>query len=171
VVEMAHSKGVWVQGEVGGMVGTYTVNKEKNIEIPLADINDVVEFVKQTGVDSIAAAVGTAHGIYQNEDINFDLLNEVIKITKTPFVLHGGSGIEDEKIKQAIKAGVDVINIGTDIKVAFCSSLIKNCSSHPEETDPRNLLKPTIEEVARVAMIKMELFGSANRIQISEITT
>ncbi len=171
VVEMAHSKGVWVQGEVGGMVGSYLVNKNKKIDIPLADVKDVARFVKETGIDSIAAAVGTAHGVYQNEDINLPLLKEIVAKTKISFVLHGGSGIEDAKIKQAIKSGVDVINIGTDIKVAFCSSLIKNCLANRHETDPRNLLRPTIDEVAKAVKAKMKLFGSVNRIDVGKIVT
>lgn len=160
VVEFGHSKGVWVQGEVGAMVGGHgSVGGE--IDIPKAKLEDVIRFVEETGVDTIAAAIGTAHGAYTNEAIDFELLRKIKEKVKIPFILHGGSGNDDNEMRQAIKGGVDVINIGTDIKVAFCQTLVKNCQEHPDETDPRNLLSPTIAAVEAVAAAKMKLFGCA----------
>lgn len=171
VVEVAHSRGVWVQGEIGAIVGGHGDNGKKLKNIPLAKVGDVVEFVKATKVDTIAAAVGTAHGVYTNEDIKFSLLKEIITKVKKPFVLHGGSGVADEKIKRAIKEGVNIINIGSDIKIAFCTTLINNCLKNRKETDPRKLLKPTIEAVEKVVYDKMKLFGSAGQIKIKEVET
>lgn len=164
VVAVAHARNVWVQGEIGSIVGAHG-KVEGNITefIPLADAKDVIKFVKKTGVDTLAAAVGTVHGAFDNEDINFGLLREIINKTKLPFILHGGSGVEDKKIKRAIKEGVRVINIGTDIKVAFSRTLIKTCLANKKETDPRKLLKPTIKAVEEVVFNKMKLFGSAGR--------
>ena len=170
VVEVAHAKNVWVQGEVGAIVGGHgTVGYE--IEIPLANVDEVVRFAKETKVDVIAAAIGTAHGIYKNQDIKINLLKEIKARTKKPFVLHGGSGNSDQKIKKAIKEGVNVINIGSDIKIAFCKTLIDTCSKNKKETDPRNLLKPTIEAVEKVVFNKMKLFGSANKVYLKDIET
>jgi fructose-bisphosphate aldolase class II len=171
VVEVAHSRNVWVQGEVGAIIGGHGNIGSKIKDIPLAKIEDVVKFVKETGVDTIAAAVGTAHGVYSNEDIKFPLLDEITKRIKKPFVLHGGSGIADAKIKRAIKEGVNIINIGSDIKIAFCQTLIGNCLKNKKETDPRNLLRPTIGAVEKVVYNKMKLFGSAGRIKAKEIET
>jgi len=171
VVEVARTKGVWVQGEVGAMVGGHGFKGNKIKKIPLANIEEVVKFVKQTKVNTIAAAVGTAHGIYDNEDIKLPLLKQIREKVKTPFVLHGGSGVENKKIKQAIKQGVNIINIGSDIKVAFCQALIINCLKNRKETDPRNLLKPTINAVEKVVLNKMKLFGSAGQVEIEEIET
>ncbi len=160
VVEFGHSKGVWVQGEVGAMVGGHgSVGGE--IDIPKAKLEDVIRFVEETGIDSIAAAIGTAHGAYTNEAIDLELLRKIKEKVKIPFVLHGGSGNDEKEMKDSIKAGVDIINIGTDIKVAFCETLIKNCKEHPDETDPRNLLSPTIAAVEAVVSGKMKVFGSA----------
>jgi len=170
VVDVAHSKGVWVQGEVGAMVGGHG-SKGKKLDIPLANPEDVIEFVKQTNVDTIAAAIGTAHGIYENEDVKFDLLREIKIKTKKPFVLHGGSGVDDKKIKQSIKQGVNIINIGSDIKFVFCHTLIENCLKNREETDPRNLLRPTIKAVEKVVIERMKLFGSAGQVSIREVET
>jgi len=171
VVEVGHSKGVWVQGEVGAMIGGHGDLGGKIKGIPLADPAEVIEFVKKTKVDTIAAAIGTAHGVYDNEDIKFPLLKKIRENTTKPFVLHGGSGVANAKIKKAIKAGVDIINVGSDIKLAFCQTLIKNCAKNKKETDPRNLLRPTIGAVEKVVFNKMKLFGSAGRVVVDTIET
>lgn len=171
VVEVAHARGIWVQGEIGAMVGGHGGAGKKIKNIPLADAEEVAKFVKATKVDTIAAAVGTAHGVYTNEDIKFSLLKEIKEKVKKPFVLHGGSGVADEEIKKAIKEGVNIINIGSDIKIAFCSSLINNCLKNKKETDPRNLLAPTIEAVEKVVYGKMKLFGSAGQVKEREVET
>ena len=171
VIDLAHRKRVWVQGEVGAMTGGHGKAGDKIMNIPIARIEDVVKFVQETKVDTIAAAIGTAHGIYENEDILLDLLKEIKSKTKIPFVLHGGSGVENAKIKNAIKEGVNIINIGSDIKLAFCTTLIDICQKNKSETDPRNLLRPTIKAVKKVVIEKMKLFGSAGRIEIEEIET
>ena len=127
VIKVAHAKNVWVQGEVGAIVGSHGDVKSKLKEIPLAKLDEVIEFVKQTKVDTIAAAIGTAHGIHTNEDIVFSLLKAIKRKVNIPFVLHGGSGVPDAKMKKAIKEGVDIINVGTDLKLAFCQTLIEVC--------------------------------------------
>ena len=170
VVEIGRAKNVWVQGEVGVIVGGHG-QKGKDLKIPLAELKDVVQFVKETKVNTIAAGVGTAHGVYAEEDIKFSLLKSIKEKTKIPFVLHGASGIEDKKIKRAIKIGVNIINIGSDIKIAFSKTLINNCIKNKKETDPRNLLRPTIKAVEDVVFNKMALFGSAGKIDVGEVKT
>lgn len=171
IVKLGHSRGVWVQGEVGAIVGGHGNLTGKLKKIPLADPIEVIRFVEETKVDTIAAAIGTAHGIYESEDVKIELLRAIKKKIKKPFVLHGGSGIANSKIKNAIKEGVNIINIGSDIKIAFCRTLIKNCINNKNETDPRNLLRPTICAVEEVVFNKMKLFGSAGRVTIKEIET
>lgn len=170
IVEFAHGKNVWVQGEVGAMVGGHGMSGD-SIEIPLADLDEVVEFVKETKVDTIAAAIGTAHGTYKNEKINFDLLRGIKEKAQCVFVLHGGSGVENGEIRKAIKEGVDIVNIGTDIKTAFCQTLIKNCRENSDETDPRKLLKPTIDAVKEVVIEKMKVFGSYQQVFVPKMQT
>lgn len=171
VVRVAHAKRVWVQGEVGAMVGGHGGINGKLKKIPLVSLAEVIKFVHETKVDTIAAAVGTAHGVYENEDIVFSLLRAIKKAVTIPFVLHGGSGVDHSKIRKAIKAGVNIINIGTDLKIAFCQTLIKVCLENKDETDPRNLLKPTIKAIEKVVFEKMKLFGSAGRFVVGEMET
>ena len=171
VVKVAHAKHVWVQGEVGAMMGGHGDISGKLKRIPLASLEDVIKFVRETKVDTIAAAIGTAHGIYSNEDIVFSLLKAIKKAIAIPFVLHGGSGVLNSKVKKAIREGVNIINIGTDLKVAFCQALIKNCLENKNETDPRNLLRPTVKAIEKVVYEKMKLFGSAGQFIIGGIET
>jgi len=171
VVEFAHRKKAWVQGEVGAIMGGHGSISGRIDNIPIADPADVIGFVKKTNVDTIAAAIGTAHGVYDNEDVRIDLLKKIKEETKIPFVLHGGSGVDVNIIKNAIKEGVNIINIGSDIKIAFCRTLIKNCRDNPKETDPRNLLRPTIKAVEDTVFKQMEIFGSAGRIEFRDIET
>jgi fructose-bisphosphate aldolase class II len=171
VVKVAHARRVWVQGEIGAIRGGRGDVTGKLKNIPLAKLEDVIKFVRETKVDTIAAAMGTAHGIYSNEDIVFSLLKAIKKEITIPLVLHGGSGINNQKIIKAIKEGVRIINIGTDLKIAFCQELIKVCLKNKKETDPRNLLKPTINAVEKVVLEKMKLFGSAGRFAVGQMET
>lgn len=171
VVDMAHRRDVWVQGEVGAMIGGHGDITKKLGDIPIAKAEDVALFVNETEVDTIAAAIGTAHGVHEDEDILIDLLKDIKAKTKRPFVLHGGSGVSEKKIQESIKHGVNIINIGSDIKIAFSNTLKKTCQDNPDENDPRNLLKPSIAAVKKVVIHNMELFGSAGRIDIGEVET
>ena len=108
---------------------------------------------------------------YDNEDIDIELLKKIKKATNIPFVLHGGSGVPEDKIKAAIKEGVNIINIGSDIKIAFSSTLKKTCKDLQDENDPRNLLRPTIEAVKKVVLKQMELFGCTKQIYIGDFET
>ncbi|MCK5416553.1 class II fructose-bisphosphate aldolase family protein [Candidatus Parcubacteria bacterium] len=161
----AKKYGAWVQGEVGPIMGGHGKIGGKLKSVPIADLNEVVEFVKKTNVDTLAAAVGTAHGVFCNETILMQLLRDIKQKTKKPFVLHGGSGVDIFKIKKSIKEGVNIINIGTDIKVAFSETLKKTCKENKHETDPRNLLRPTIEAVEKVVLQSMKIFGSVNQVK------
>ncbi len=89
VINVARPKGVWVQGEIGAMIGGHDKanGPHKLKRIPIAKLSEVIKFVRETKIDTIAAAVGTAHGIYENEYIDFDLLKDIKKMTKKVFVL------------------------------------------------------------------------------------
>ncbi len=165
-VKEAKKYNAWVQGEVGPIMGGHGKVGGKIKNVPIADLDDVIEFVKETKINTLAAAIGTAHGVFTNEDVIIPLLKEIKNKTKKPFVLHGGSGVDARKIRQGIKEGVNVINIGTDIKVAFSETLKETCRKNKHETDPRNLLRPTISAVEKVVLRSMKLFGSVNQVSL-----
>lgn len=159
VVNYAHKKGVWVQGEIGVIKGGHGLVGDRIGEVPLANLEDVIKFVSATGIDTVACAVGTAHGSFCDENISFELLETIKSSIKQPFVLHGGSGVENRQIKKAIRMGVNIINVGTDVKVAFCESVIKASVDNKKETDPRVLLGSAVDAVRKVVVKKMMLFS------------
>jgi len=115
VVEAAHSIGVFTEAELGRIfrIGS----SEDNQTNQLADPEESLIFVKETGVDSFAPAVGTAHGIYKNKPvINFERIKEIRSKINIPLVMHGGSTIPEDMIRQAIACGIRKINVGTELK-------------------------------------------------------
>lgn len=160
VVNYAKKRGVWVQGELGEIKGGHGKVAKRIGSVPLANPENVIEFVKATNIDTFSAAIGTAHGSFEDENISYELLASIKNKLSKPFVLHGGSGVPDRQIKKAIKMGVNIINVGTDVKVAFCEGVIKQAIANRTETDPRILLTPTVNEVSKMVYKKMKLFGS-----------
>lgn len=162
VVEYAHKKQVQVEAELGHISGV-----EENISSSrevLTDPKEAAEFVNRTGVDSLAIAVGTAHGVYKGKpEIRFDIIQNIRQLVNVPLVLHGCSGVPEEDVKQAIKCGICKINIATDIKIAFADELKKFFVSQPDETDPRKYFKPAIKAVKEVVKSKIHMAESCNK--------
>jgi len=170
VVEYAKKKNpeILIEGEVGYLRGSSEVHKEK-VEIKKSDLtkpNQAREFVKKTGVDSLALAIGTVHGIdAEVEKLHLDRLEEIQKtIPDTFLVLHGGSGVSDDDIKRAIELGIVKININTELRVAYAGGLEKEMREHPEEVKPYKILAPSIEAMKKVVGEKIDLFGSIGKI-------
>ena len=127
VVEIAHAAGVTVEGEIGtiGAIGNSDEGGVTNITYTRPE--DVVDFVEKTGVDCLAIAIGTAHGIYPKgytPKLQLELLEEIKKIAPVPLVLHGGSNNPDDEIAKACKIGIAKVNISSDIKYAYFKKLI-----------------------------------------------
>jgi len=168
VVDYAHRRGVFVQGEIGRIVKGKKEVKKLAIrpEEFLTDPAEAVEFVKKTKVDTLAVAIGNVHGVYKMlygvPKLNLTRLKEISQKIKIPLVLHGASGIPEKEIGQAIKLGVTIINIDTEIRMAFVNTLKKTLESK-EEYDPRKILRPSIEAVKKVVGEKIKLVGSRNK--------
>ncbi len=162
-VEYAKSKNpnIIVEGELGYLRGESKLQKEK-IEIrpeDLADPKQAQEFVKETKVDMLAPAVGNIHGIALSEpQLDFERIAQIKKSAGVPLVLHGGSGIEPQDIKKAISAGISIVHINTDIRVAYVEALKKSLAQNPDETTPYKLYPLVIEAVQRVVEGKLKIF-------------
>jgi len=163
VVEWAHQREVWVQGEVGALLGGHGEKGELPDEVPLANPAEVQRFAKETGVDTIAAAVGTAHGIFTNEKINLALIKQIRELVDIPLVLHGASGTNDSDLQLAIEVGVRIVNIGSYIKEAFTQAVIKTACQNQTETDPRKILTPGITAVEAVVKQRLDVLGASGK--------
>lgn len=164
VVEYAHAHGVQVEAELGRLGG-----REENIDVmdyesSLTDPEKAVEFVERTGIDSIAIAIGTAHGLYKGTPkIDYERLRMIKNMVSIPIVLHGGSDIPDEMVVQAVKDGINKLNIATDIKIVFVNALKAYLEEHPEENDPRKYFTPAIQAAKEVAVHKIQIAGCQNK--------
>lgn len=123
IVEIAHMAGVSVEAEIGSLARGAFSDEEEG-DGTLTDPQSAREFVIETGVDFLAAAIGTVHGMYQGEPkIDLSLLNRIRDAVEVPLVLHGGSGTPDDIIKQAVQSGICKINVNTEISIAAVSYL------------------------------------------------
>ena len=153
VVAAAHACGVPVEGEIG-VIGQAADGPEgaKSDMHGLADPAQCDVFVKETGVDSLAAAIGNAHGIYARKpELRFDLLTEIQKRTGVPLVLHGGTGIPEEDIRKAITLGVAKINFSTVMRKGGIETLTRTLNANPGDWDLMKLLTPARQKMVEIA--------------------
>lgn len=164
IVKAAHAMGVSVEGELGTIGGTEDDISVDEANASLAKPDEAIRFYEETGVDALAIAVGTAHGMYAGEpNIHFDIIEEVSKAIPAPLVLHGGSGVPDEMIKKAIQAGAAKINVNTENQVAATQTIRDVLNKDAKVYDPRKYLSPARSAMIEVVKGKIELFGSANQ--------
>lgn len=164
VVEFAHKYGATVEaelGKIGGVEDDIVVDEK---DAYLTDPNMALDFVQKTAVDSLAVAIGTAHGVYKFEpELDFERLNKMNNIIDIPLVLHGASGVGSEDIRKAVELGICKINISTELKIPFSLEIKKYFQRNPEANDPRKYFTPAKDVVKNIVMKKIEICGSNNR--------
>ena len=165
VAELAHACGVSVEGEIG-TIGAMSTSDEGGVEnITYTNPEDVVKFVEGTGVDALAIAIGTAHGLYPKgfvPKLQLELLKQIHQVAPVPLVLHGGTHKPDEEIRQACAIGIQKVNISSDIKQTFFRTL----QATLDETHgflPPKMYGPAIAQTRSTVHAKMELFGSLGK--------
>ncbi|PUA37195.1 fructose-1,6-bisphosphate aldolase, class II [Paenibacillus elgii] len=164
VVKAAHAMGVSVEGELGTIGGVEDDISVDESAANLAKPEEAIRFYEETGVDCLAIAVGTAHGMYAGEpNIHFDIIEKVSKAIPVPVVLHGGSGVPDEMIRKSIEAGVGKINVNTENQVACTQTIREVLNKDAKVYDPRKYLTPARKAMVEVVKSKIQLFGSANQ--------
>ena len=189
VVDYAHAHGVVVEAELGKLAGIEDDVNVASDEARYTDPAQAEEFVRRTGVDSLAIAIGTSHGAYKfkgEAKLRFDILKEIkARIPNTPIVLHGAStvipelvdtcnkyggnipgakGVPDEILHEASISGVSKINVDTDLRLAMTGGIRKVLAEDPSAFDPRKYLTPARELVKETVAHKMrDVFGSANK--------
>ena len=164
IVEIAHPVDVSVEAELG-RVGR---SEEKLTAEEVADLmtqpGEAGEFVKLTGVDSLAVAVGSVHGMkVQAAQLDIGRIRAIRRRTNIPLVLHGSSGVTDESIGMAIREGICKINVATALNIAFVRGVKEAIKEMPGEVDPRKILKVGKNELKKVVKEKIRLFGSTNK--------
>lgn len=159
VVELAHSAGVSVEGELGH-VGQNTDTNAVGTQF-LTGANDAARFVTETNVDALAVAIGTAHGFYKGEvRLDFVRLQEIsAAIPDTPLVLHGGSGVSAELLQKSIALGIRKVNFGTELKNAFTRA-VKSSLSSSDDIDLRRTFSPAISAVEEISRSKIQICAS-----------
>ncbi len=187
VVDMAHKKGVTVEAELGALAGVEDFVSVAARDATFTDPDQAVEFVKKTGCDSLAIAIGTSHGAYKfkgKSKLDIKRLAEIKKLLKMPLVLHGASGVpqylvrqadhygaklgspkgvSNREIKLAIKNGINKINTDTDLRLAFLAAIRKDLITKPKNFDPRKILAPAREAMKKVVKERIVTFGSKNK--------
>jgi fructose-bisphosphate aldolase class II len=164
VLEIARPIGVSVEAELGKIGGTEDDIHVSEKEAMYTDPEEAKYFVEQTGIKSLAVAIGTAHGQYKGEPrLDLERLQKIKSLVNIPIVLHGSSGVPDETIQQAIKLGVRKVNIDTNIREAFVGAMRQVMSEKPKEIDPRQILGPAREVAIETIRQKIRVFGSSER--------
>jgi fructose-bisphosphate aldolase, class II len=169
VADSAHALGLSVEAELGTIGANDSYAEAGAATIIYTDPDDAVTFVEQTGVDSLAVAIGTFHGLYPahlKPELKLDLLKEIKSRVEIPLVLHGGSGNPDDEIREAARIGINKINISTDIKIAYHNKMREVLGNDPKMREPNAIQPACIEAMKVVAAQKIDLFGAAGKASL-----
>lgn len=164
VLDMARPIGVSVEAELGKIGGTEDNVHVEERDALFTDPEEARFFVEQTGVDSLAIAIGTAHGQYKGDPkLDFDRLQHIKSLVNIPLVLHGSSGVPDEAVRKAIQLGICKVNIDTNIREAFVGEMRRVMMEKPAEIDPRKMLGPARQATIEIIREKIRVFGSTGK--------
>ena len=160
VVKACHPGEVPIEAELGKVGG-----KEDGLDggegDPYTNPQEAAEFVERTGIDSLAVAIGTAHGVYKGvPKLDFSRLSEIRKAVSIPLVLHGTSGVPDEDVAECIKRGICKVNYATDLRIAFTKGINQVLKENPDTIDPKKYNAKGREEVRKYVMHKMKICQS-----------
>lgn len=166
VAEYAHGRGVWVEAELGSILGKEGAVSLQGAKMPdelLTNPREARQFVEETGIDALAVSVGTIHGAFTGQEyIRFELLEALEQaLGDFPLVLHGASGIADRHVKQAVANSVCKVNVDTELRIAFEQAVRAFLKETHDSVDPREMLGAAREAVQAVVAQKIQTFGSA----------
>ena len=168
VVALAHPINISVEGELGTIGTTDSTAEYVSDEIIFTKPADAVVFVKETGVDSLAIAIGTSHGLYpvgKIPKLRLDLLKEIKNLVSIPLVLHGGSNNADAEIAEAVTLGVNKINISSDIKAAYYKKM-REVLKNENLREPDTIEPPCQAALKEVAVQKIQLFHADGKAKL-----
>src|SRR5215831_18814713 len=158
---------ILIEGEIGD-IGSGSEIHEKALDVSrgLTTAAEAKRFVEATGIDILAPAVGNMHGMLKSmvtgetrKHLDIDRIAQIKKATRIPLTLHGGSGTDDEDLRKAIAAGINIVHINTELRVAWRSGLEEGLASHPTEVVPYKILPFAVQSVKQVALSRLKLFN------------
>lgn len=165
VVEFCHKNDVSVEAELGRLGGAEDDLVVDEKDALYTNPKQALEFVERTGIDSLAVAIGTAHGLYKSEPkLDFERLEEIRNIVSIPLVLHGASGLSDKDIQRAISLGICKVNVATELKIAFSGALKEYFKENPDAEDPRKYMKPAKAAMKEVVKKVIRVCGSQDKL-------
>ncbi len=162
VVDACKPSNIPVEAELGKVGGK---EDDLNCDDPgYTDPDDAVRFVNETGISSLAVAIGTAHGIYKGEPkLDVERLSEIRKSVSIPLVLHGASGVPDEAVRDCIRRGISKVNFATELRIAYSNGVKKFLKTNPEAFDPKKYGIVGMEYVTTLVKEKIKVCGCDNR--------
>ncbi|MBU2701384.1 tagatose 1 [Sporomusaceae bacterium BoRhaA] len=164
VVAYAHRYDTTVEAELGKLVGQEDDLIVSDKDSSYTDPETAVQFVEATGIDSLAVAIGTAHGLYKGTPkLDFERLKRIRGVVEIPLVLHGASDVPDDFVQKAISLGICKVNVATDLKIPFSNAVKKFFLENPTANDPRKYMTAGKEAMADITAHKIKICGSANR--------
>jgi ketose-bisphosphate aldolase len=164
VVEIAHAAGVSVEGELG-TIGQTSEFGERVIDTGLTKPEDAAKFVAETGVDFLATSFGTAHGLYKAEPkLDFARVQKIAELTKIPLVMHGGTGVPENQIKQAVELGISKINFSTILRKSFIDRMKEYLKAHPDDLMTMNILGEASKAMKQSVKEMIQMCGSVGKL-------
>ncbi|EHU9470536.1 tagatose bisphosphate family class II aldolase [Vibrio vulnificus] len=165
VVQYCNRFDASVEAELGRLGGQEDDLIVDSADALMTDPASAAEFVRRTGIDSLAVAIGTAHGLYKAEPkLDFARLEKIRSVVDIPLVLHGASGVPDEMVRRCIELGVCKVNVATELKIAFADAVKEHFAEHPDANDPRKYITPGKAAMKRVVMDKIRMCGSEGKL-------
>ena len=169
---------ILVEGEIGDIGSGSEIHKEvPDLSNGLTTPMEAKEFVETTRVDILAPAVGNMHGMLETmvhgeirKHLDIQRIAQIKDATQVPLTLHGGSGTEDEDLLNAIAAGINIIHINTELRIAWRRGLEASLAKQPDEVAPYKILSPVVESVKRVTTSRLRLFNSESLSHRTEVT-
>ena len=165
VVALAHEVDVSVEAEIG-TIGNNGSAEGGAANIIYTDPEQAKQFVEETNIDTLAIAIGTAHGLYPKDKtpkLNIELLKELNETIDLPFVLHGGSGNPDKEVSEAVKYGVAKVNLSSDLKSVFFDALREILNENPEMYEPNMIYPYANQKVQEVVKHKMTILNTIDQ--------
>jgi len=164
VVKAAHSVGVTVEAELGQIGGAEDDLEVDEKDASFTDPDEAEEFVRKTGVDALAIAIGTAHGVYKGKpELDFKRLKDIKARLDFPLVLHGASGVPEKDVIRAVTMGINKVNVNTAFQQVFTAKIRELFDNKPELYDPRKYCGPGRDAIKAKVKEKIRVLGSENR--------